>query len=87
MVGPFLADSINVGLSAIGAGIAMISAFGSSIGEGMIAAKAIEGMYRNPEMSSKLRSNMIVGIALDETCGIYSLLIAILIIFVLGLKA
>ncbi|MCQ2786951.1 MAG: ATP synthase F0 subunit C [Bacilli bacterium] len=77
---------INTGLVAIGAGIAMISAFGSSIGEGMIAAKAIEGMYRNPEMANKLRSNMIVGIALDETCGIYALLIAILIIFVLGGK-
>lgn len=84
MMGTFLADATNVGLAAIGAGIAMISAGGSSIGEGMIAAKAIEGMYRNPEMTNKLRSNMIVGIALDETCGIYCLLVAILIIFVLG---
>ncbi|MCQ2796593.1 MAG: ATP synthase F0 subunit C, partial [Bacilli bacterium] len=59
---------------------------GSSIGVGMSAAEAIEGMYRNPDMANKLRSNMIVGIALDETCGIYALLIAILIIFVLGGK-
>lgn len=77
---------INAGLAAIGAGLAMIGAGASSIGEGMIAAKAIEGMYRNPEMVGKLRSNMIVGVALDETCGIYSLLVAILIIFVLGAK-
>lgn len=77
---------MDVGLVAIGAGIAMISAGCSSIGEGMIASKAIEGMYRNPEMAGKLRSNMIVGIALDETCGIYALLVAILIIFVLGSK-
>ncbi len=79
-------DAVNYGLVAIGAGIAILSAAGSSIGEGMIAAKAIEGMTRNPEMSNKLRSNMIVAIALDETCGIYALLVAILIIFVLGGK-
>ncbi len=78
---------MNLGLVAIGAGIAMISAGFSSIGEGMIASKAIEGMYRNPEMMGKLRSNMIVAIALDETCGIYCLLISILIIFVLGGQA
>lgn len=78
---------MNTGLVAIGAGIAILSAAGSSIGEGMIAAKAIEGMYRNPEMASKLRSNMIVAVALDETCGIYALLVAVLIIFVLGNKA
>jgi len=74
------------GLVAIGAGIAILSAAASSIGEGMIATKAIEGMTRNPEMANKLRSNMIVAIALDETCGIYALLVAILIIFVLGVK-
>jgi len=78
---------MNIGLVAIGAGIAILSAGASSIGEGMIAAKAIEGMYRNPEMTGKLRSNMIVAIALDETCGIYALLVAILIIFILGSKA
>lgn len=77
---------MNTGLVAIGAGIAILSAAASSIGEGMIATKAIEGMTRNPEMANKLRSNMIVAIALDETCGIYALLVAILIIFVLGSK-
>lgn len=77
---------MDVGLVAIGAGLAIISAAASSIGEALIAAKAIEGMYRNPEMAGKLRSNMILAIALDETCGIYALVIAILIIFVLGGK-
>jgi len=77
---------MNTGLVAIGAGIAILCAAASSIGEGMIASKAIEGMYRNPEMAGKLRSNMIVAIALDETCGIYALLVAVLIIFVLGGK-
>ena len=73
----------DIGMKAIGAGLAIISAGASSIGEGNLVAKAIEGMARNPEMYSKLRSSMIIGVALVETCGIYSLLISILILFVL----
>ena len=73
----------DVGLRAIAAGIAILSAAGSSIGEGQLVAKAIEGMARNPEMYGKLRSSMIIGAALVETCGIYALLISILIIFVM----
>ena len=65
----------------IGAAIAILSAGCSSIGEGLLVAKAIEGMARNPEMYGKLRSSMIVGAALVETCGIYALLISILILF------
>ena len=76
----------DLGLIAIGAGIAILGAGASSIGEAMIASKAIEGMTRNPEMSDKLRSSMILAIALDETCGIYALLVSILIIFVLGMR-
>ena len=76
----------DLGLIAIGAGIAILGAAASSIGEAMIACKAIEGMTRNPEMADKLRSSMILAIALDETCGIYALLVSILIIFVLGMR-
>ena len=67
----------------IGAAIAIFSSGCSSIGEGLLVTKAIDGMARNPEMYGKLRSSMIIGAALVETCGIYALLIAILILFVL----
>lgn len=70
------------GLKYIGAAIAVMTGFGSGIGEGMICAKAIDGMARNPEMYSKLRTSMILGCALTETTGIYGLLIAILCLFV-----
>lgn len=53
----------------------------SAIGESLICSKAIDGMTRNPEMYSKLRTGMIVACALDETTAIYSLLVAILLIF------
>lgn len=69
-------------LIALAAAIAILSASASSIGEGLLCSKAIEGMSRNPEMYGKLRSSMIIGCALVETCGIYALLISILLLFV-----
>lgn len=65
-------------LKYIGAGLAVLTGLGSGIGEGHICAKALEAMARNPQMAGKLRTNMILSCALDETTGIYGLVIAIL---------
>ena len=71
------------GLIALAAGLCMgIGAIGPAIGEGNAVGKALEGMARQPEMADTLRTNMIVGCAITETTGIYSLLIAILLLFV-----
>ena len=45
--------------------------------------KSLEGMARQPEAAGTLRTNMIIGCAITETTGIYSLLIAFLILFAL----
>ena len=67
---------------AIGAGICMgLGAIGPGIGEGIAVSKALEGMARQPETTGTLRTNMIMGCAIAETTGIYSLLISFLILF------
>ena len=67
---------------ALGAGLCMgIGAIGPAIGEGNAVGKALEGMARQPEAASNLRTNMILGCAITETTGIYSLLISFLILF------
>ena len=67
---------------ALAAGLCMgIGAIGPALGEGNAVGKALEGMARQPEAASELRSNMILGCAVTETTGIYSLLIAFLILF------
>ena len=67
---------------AIGAGLCMgIGAIGPAIGEGNAVGKALEGMARQPEAAGDLRTNMILGCAITETTGIYSLLISFLILF------
>ena len=66
-------------MCAIGAGLCMgIGAIGPALGEGNAVGKALEGMARQPETADNLRTNMILGCAITETTGIYSLLIAFL---------
>ena len=77
-------EAIIKAACAIGAGLCMgIGAIGPAVGEGNAVGKALEGMARQPEQSSTLRTTMIIGCAITETTGIYSLLIAFLILFVL----
>lgn len=59
-----------------------VGAVGSAIGEGMIGSKAMDAMGRNPKMIDKLFTNMIVAMALDESTAIYSLVVALIILFV-----
>ena len=67
---------------ALGAGLCMgIGAIGPALGEGNAVSKALEGMARQPEAGSNLQSTMILGCAITETTGIYSLLISFLILF------
>ena len=73
---------ISTGLIAIGAGLAVMTGMMTGIGEGFVAGKAVEAIGKNPEAEGKIRSTMILGIALSETCAIYGLLVAILLIVV-----
>ena len=70
------------GMAYLGAGIAMLAGFGPAIGEGFAAGKALEAAGRQPEAIGKLRTLMLIGQAVSESTGIYSLVVAILLIFV-----
>ncbi len=74
-------QAIVLGASAIGAGLAMIAGLGPGIGEGICGSKAVEAVGRQPEASGIITRTMIIGDALAETTGLYSLLIAILLMF------
>ena len=70
------------GLVAIGAGLAVMTGMMTGIGQGLAAAAAGEAVGRNPEAESKIRSMLILGAAIAETCAIYGMMIAFLLIFV-----
>ncbi len=66
----------------VGAAIAMgIGTVGPSIAQGMIGAKACENAGKYPESYSKIRTMMIISMGLVESCAIYVLIIALLIIY------
>ena len=78
---PEAAKYMMGGMAAIACAIAVFTGFSQGIGEGMVASKAVEAIGRNPDATPQIKSNMIMGIALSETTGIYGLLISILLLF------
>ncbi len=79
-----LADAIVVAGKAIGAGFCMgIGAIAPGIGEGNIGAHALDSIARQPELANTITTRMLIADAIAETTGIYSLLIAFLILFAL----
>ena len=70
------------GLVGIGAGLAMgMGACGAAIGIGMAAAKAFEAAARQPEIFGKLQTMLLTSIVFIESVAIYSLVVALLLIF------
>lgn len=64
----------------IGAGLAMgLGALGPGIGIGILGYGAMQALGRNPEARGPIMTNMILGIAMAEAIGIYSLIVAIIL--------
>lgn len=69
---------------AMGAGLAMgLGSLGPAIAIGMLVSKAMEALGRNPEARAAIQTNMILGVAFAEAIGIYALLTALIIAFVI----
>lgn len=73
----------DIAVKAIACGLCALGISLVGLAEGFVATKALEGVSRNPEATDKVRSTLIIGIALVETEAIYALVIAILVMFVL----
>ena len=52
---------------------------GPALGIGILAAKAMEGIARNPEAAQKIQTAMILAIAFAEAIAIYALVVALMI--------
>ncbi len=72
-----------MGLLALGAGIAVLTAIGAGIGIGVATGKAAEAIARQPEAEGKINKTLILGCALAEATAIYGFVIALLIIIML----
>lgn len=66
-----MASCIGVGLAALGGGIGM----------GIAVNGTVLGSARNPEMQGKLMTLMLIGLALIESVVIYTLVIALILLY------
>ncbi len=72
---------MNFTLNTLAAGIAIgLGVFGPALSIGKIGSKAVESIARQPEAASKIQLNMILSAAFAEGLGIFSFVIAILIL-------
>lgn len=66
----------------IGAGLACFGLIGAALGVSNIFSSYLEGSLRNPSAAQGQFSTLIFGFAVTEALGIFALLIAILLLFV-----
>ena len=67
----------------IGAGIAAIGMGGAGVGVGIIFGNYLAAAIRKPSAAQAQIDNQIYGFAIPEALGIFSLLIALLLLFAL----
>lgn len=66
----------------IGAGIATFGMGLAGIGVGIIFGLYLQGALRNPAAAASQRPNLILGFAVTEALGIFSFLVALILLFV-----
>jgi len=72
-----------MGTLAIGIGLVAFGLIGVGLGMGYATAKAVEGTARQPEATDKINRILILGLAIMESVAIYTLIIAVMMIFLL----
>ena len=76
-------DQLIKALALLAAGISMgFGAVGPGIGEGFVGGKACEAIGKRPDEANLITKTMIIGQAISETTGIYALVVALILIFV-----
>ena len=74
-------EAFVLGLSAISAGIVMLTGIGVGLGQGIATSKALESIARQPEAKGDLTQTLFIGLAMSETSIIFPFVIAIILVF------
>jgi F-type H+-transporting ATPase subunit c len=77
-VGPYAVLAAGFGM-AIAAGLC-------GLGQGRAIASAVDAMARQPGAAARIQTAMIIGLALIESLAIYTLVVAMILLFVQPIK-
>lgn len=78
---PEVAETVITTASYIAAGAALIAGVGPGVGMGFAAGKATSAVRRQPQAQGSIITTMLLGQVISGSTGIYSLVIAIFLIF------
>ena len=67
----------------IGTGLATTGLIGAGVGIGIVFGALILGVARNPQMRGQLFSYAILGFAFSEATGLFALMMAFLLLYVI----
>ena len=66
----------------VGAGIIMgLAAIGAGVGDGLVTARFIDGITRQPEAKNTLFTNTLISVGLIEAMAIIATLVALIMLF------
>ncbi len=69
-------------LKFIGAGLTTLGMLGAALGVGNIFVAMLNGIARNPKAEEQLSKYVYVGAGLAEAMGLFALVVALLLLFV-----
>ena len=76
-------STLTAAASVLGAGLAIgFGAIGPGLGDGLVAYNANKALARNPKHMALVTRTMLIGQAVTETTDIYSMVVALMLIFV-----
>lgn len=75
-------QAIMIAGALIGAGIAIgLAAIGAGIGDGLVTARFLEGIARQPEAKNTLMLNMFISVGLIEVVPILAFVITLVLLY------
>ena len=77
--GIVLIKLVSIGAVAL---IASVAALAAALGDSNVAARAVDGIARQPEARASIFSTMLIGIGLVEATPIIALVIALILLYI-----
>jgi len=74
-------DAVILAAAALASGLAMIGGLGPGVGQGLAAGQGAHSVGRNNKKRGEITMVMLLGSAVAETSGIFSLVVALILLY------